>query len=126
MTELQVTETSGDQPAAAAPEIIGDTLTVDSKDGRKLTLIYPGPLAQYDLVNALGAEASENGRLVRMYLPLIYLSAIDGEPIYLPTTLLQARALIGRLGHKGLAALQKGVKVFDERDEKELAEEAKK
>lgn len=123
MSELQVTETSGQ---AAEPVISGDTVTVPMGDGRTLTLTYPGPLAQYDMVQAMGPEAADNARLVRMYLPLIYLSAINGETVSAPTSLLQMRGLVTRLGHKGLAALQKGVSVFDKRDETELAEQAKK
>jgi hypothetical protein len=116
MTELKVTETSG-----AAPAINSDTAVVDVADGRKLTLTYPGPLAQYELVLAIGNEASENTRFVNMCLPLIYLSAIDETPVMLPTSLLQVKALIGRLGHKGLVALAKGVKLFDEKDDVDAA-----
>jgi hypothetical protein len=61
-----------------------------------------------------------------MFLPLIYLTAINEERLSPCTTLLQMRGLVSRLGHKGLAALQKGVKVFDARDENELVEQAKK
>jgi len=118
MTELQVTETSG---AAAAPVLNGDTVVVDVADGRKLTLTYPGPLAQYEIVLAIGNEASENTRFVQMCLPLIYLSGIDAEPIFLPTSLLQVKALIGRLGHKGLAALTNGVKLFDGKEDVQAA-----
>lgn len=125
MTELNVTETSGDKPADELV-ISGDTLSVPVGDGRTLTLSYPGPLAQYDMVQAMGPEAADNARLVRMFLPLIYLTAINGEAISLPTSLLQMRGLVTRLGHKGLAALQRGVKVFDARDESELVEQAKK
>lgn len=123
MTDLNVTETSG-----AKDELVinGDTLTVPVSDGRTLILVYPGPLAQYDMVNAMGAEAADNGRLVRMFLPLIYLTAIDEQRIIPCTTLLEMRGLVTRLGHKGLAALQKGVKAFDERDEKALVSDAKK
>lgn len=128
MTELQVTETSGDDAAAAKDVLVitGDTLTLPVGDGRNLTLTYPGPLAQFDLVNAMGADAADNARLVRMFLPLIYLSAINDEKIPPASSLNQMRALVQRLGHKGLAALQRGVKAFDERDESEAVDAAKK
>jgi hypothetical protein len=126
MSELQVIETSGDVQSPDGIVITGDTLVIDVTDGRKLTLTYPGPLAQFDLVDAMGAAAAENARLVRMYLPLIYLSAIDSQTTLLPTSLREMRALIARLGHKGLAALQRGVKAFDERDENEMIPTAKK
>ncbi|WGS53582.1 hypothetical protein LFL96_21225 [Paraburkholderia sp. D15] len=124
MTDLNVTQSSGDQAAPEGkPTINGNTLVVSVKDGRKLTLTYPGPLAQYKLVRAMGPVESENARLCRMYMPLIYLSAIDETPVLLPTSMLQLDALVERLGHKGLAALQDGVQVFDASDE---TEEAKK
>lgn len=125
MTELNVTETSGDKPSDELV-INGDTLLVPVGDGRTLTLTYPGPLAQYDMVQYMGPEASENGRLVLMYMPLIYLTAIDDQRLSPCTSLLQMRSLVDRLGHKGLQALQRGVKAFDERDKKEATEQAKK
>jgi hypothetical protein len=125
MTELNVTETSGATPSEELV-IAGDALSVPVGDGRVLGLTYPGPLAQYDLVQYMGAEAAENGRLVRMYLPLIYLTSINEERITPSTTLREMRGLVARLGHKGLAALQRGVKVFDARDENELVDQAKK
>jgi hypothetical protein len=124
MTELIVTEKSGDQLASdGKPVISGGTLVISAKDGRKLTLTYPGPLAQYKLVRAMGPVESENARLCRMYMSLIYLSAIDSAPVFIPTSLLEIEGLIERLGHKGLAALQEGVAIFNAEDE---IEEAKK
>lgn len=125
MTELNITETSGEKPEADLV-INGDSLTVPIGDGRTLTLSYPGPLAQYDMVDAMGPRASDNARLVRMYLPLIYLTAIDDQKLTQCTSLLEMRGLVTRLGHKGLAALQRGVNAFDQRDEQGLAEQAKK
>jgi hypothetical protein len=125
-TELEVTESSGTPAADDQLTISGDTLVVTVGDGRSLTLTYPGPLAQFDLVNAMGADAADNARLVRMFLPLIYLSQINEERVPLPSSLLQMRALVNRLGHKGLAALQRGVQAFNERDEDETIAQAKK
>ena len=125
MTDLNVTQTSGDAPSDELV-INGDTLLVPVGDGRTLTLTYPGPLAQYDMVQAMGADAADNGRLVRMFLPLIYLSAINDQRISPCTSLREMRGLIDRLGHKGLQALQRGVNAFNERDEKEATEQAKK
>jgi hypothetical protein len=125
MTELNVTETSG-APASEQPlTIVNGTLAVPVKDGRQLTLTYPDPLAQYKIVRAMGPADADNTRLCLMYMPLIYLTAIDQTPVLLPTSLLQIEALIGRLGHMGLAALKKGIKVFDAADENGI-EEAKK
>lgn len=126
MTELQVTEASGDAVVEDKIVITGDTLVVPAGNDRTLTLTYPGPLAQFDLVNAMGAEAADNARLVRMFLPLIYLSQINEERVPLPSSLLQMRALVNRLGHAGLAALQRGVRAFDERDAEETITQAKK
>lgn len=125
MTDLNVTQTSGEKPNDELV-ITGDTLEISVGDERTLTLSYPPPLAQYDLVQAMGAETADNTRLVRMYMPLVYLSAINGEKVSPCTSLLQMRSLITRLGHKGMAALQRGVNAFDKRDEQELLDQAKK
>jgi hypothetical protein len=124
-TELNVTETSGAAAAVQPLTIVNGTLVVPVKDGRRLTLTYPDPLAQYKIVRAMGPMDADNTRLCLMYMPLIYLTAIDETPVLLPTSLLQIEALIGRLGHKGLAALKAGIKVFDAADE-EAVDEAKK
>ena len=125
MTELNVTETSGDKPSDELV-INGDMLMVPVGDGRTLTLKYPAASAQFRMVQYMGPEAADSARLTRMFSPLIYLSAIDDQPITMCTSLLQMYALVDRLGHKGLMALNRGVRIFDERDEKEFVDQAKK
>lgn len=78
--------------------------TVTDEKGRKLTFKRPGPLAQYQIVEAMG-DAASNGTLMQMVNPLIYVVAIDGEPVYLPANRREVDALILKLGDEGLAAL---------------------
>ena len=44
-----------------------------------------------------------------MVTPLIWISAIDGEPVSLPTNKLQLNALIQSVGDEGLEAVVKGI-----------------
>ena len=105
MTALTLNESG---PAAqliarAAAEVI----LTDAK-GRKITLKKPGILAQYRIVDMLG-DSAQNQAYMRMVLPLIYVSAIDGEYAPLPATKLQLEALIQGLGEEGVDAVMKGI-----------------
>ena len=84
-------------------------ITVTDSSGRVLTLKEPSVLAPYDLVEMLGAQASENHIYMSMVFPLLYLSAIDGEQVLQPTKKSEIKALIQRLGHDGVKTLRKGV-----------------
>ncbi len=84
-------------------------VVVDDERGRKITLQKPGILAQYRLVEAMGAERAANERLYMMVMPLTYVAAIDGDPIAPPTSYLGIEALIQRLDQEGLEAVLKGV-----------------
>jgi hypothetical protein len=107
MTTLTVNE-SGQTPSQHAVEKAAKTVQVVDSRGRKITLKKPNVLAQYDLIEALG-ETAKNDVYVAMALPLIYVTHIDGDPDNVPTTKLQVRALIQRLGEDGVNAVMAGV-----------------
>jgi hypothetical protein len=98
-----------DVPAAPTPseqlvrQANAETTVTDDR-GRKLTFKRPGPLAQFQIVEAMG-DAATNGTLMQMVNPLIYVVAIDGEPVFLPAKRSEVDALILKLGDEGLAAL---------------------
>ncbi len=95
----------------AVTELMGHAaqeVVVTDAQGRKITLKKPGILAQYRLVEALGAERADNNRLYMMVMPLTYVAAIDGDPVVLPANYLQMEALIQRLDEAGLEAVMKG------------------
>lgn len=79
--------------------------TVTDEKGRKILLRKPGPLAQYRLVLAVGAEAAANQTYMQMINPLIYVASIDGDPVHPPATLREVEALIQRLDDDGLGAV---------------------
>jgi hypothetical protein len=83
-------------------------VVTDSK-GRRITLKKPGVLAQYRLIEALGGSAS-NETLVAMTMPIIYVAAIDGDPVYMPAKRSDVDATITILGDEGLEAVMLGLK----------------
>lgn len=86
--------------------------------GRKIKLVRPSALAQYDLALAVGVDAADNTTFMRMAMPLLYVAAIDGDPVFFPATMLQVRSLIGLLDHEGLEAVMNGVmETFGQTDE---------
>jgi hypothetical protein len=84
------------------------TFEVTDARGRRFTLRKPGVLAQYRLVETLG-ESAENKVYMGMVLPLIYVSAIDGQPEALPMTKMEVEVLITRLDEDGINAVMAGV-----------------
>lgn len=75
------------------------------EDGRTLTVRKPGVLAQYRLIEAVGPEAAANQTYMQMINPLLYLGAIDDDPVHLPVSKREVEALIYRLDDDGLGAL---------------------
>jgi len=91
----------------------------DVKDstGRVITLKKPGFLAHFKIVETVGAELAPNEVYMRMVNPLIYVIAIDGDPVVTPTNKIQIDALITRLGDHGYIAITKGLNEhFGEQD----------
>ncbi len=88
---------------AAAAEV----LVVDTK-GRSITLKKPGVLAQFRLVKILG-ESAKNEVYMGMIMPMIFISAIDGQVVPFPNTELEIEALIQRLDEDGVSAVMQGV-----------------
>lgn len=83
------------------------TVTVTDAKGRAIVLRKPGVLAQYRLVETLGASAS-NEVYMSMVLPLIYIESIDGDVVSTAKRL-QIDALIQRLDEEGIKAVMEGV-----------------
>ncbi|HCA26553.1 MAG TPA: hypothetical protein DEP05_02740 [Betaproteobacteria bacterium] len=89
---------------------------VDDENGRRITLKKPGVLAQYRLIEALG-DAAKNDVYMGMVLPLIFVAAIDGDPVFQPASKREIEALIQRLDEAGVSAVMNGVSAhFGESD----------
>ncbi|MFZ6727337.1 hypothetical protein ACO0K2_17735 [Undibacterium sp. MH2W] len=93
--------------------------------GRNITLKKAGTLAQYRLVEALGASAS-NSTYMAMVFPLIYVHAIDGSIVAPPSSKGEIEALIQRLDDEGVKAVMEGVSGnFGSKSEKESIDQLK-
>jgi len=121
MSETTVTLNPTEQLVAAAQQ----TFDVTDSRGRVITLRKPGVLAQFRLVEALG-ETARNTTYVNMVLPLLFVSAIDAEPVGQLTNKLQVEGLIQRLDDPGLEAVMKGVEAHFGKQDAEADREALK
>lgn len=83
-------------------------VVVKDSAGRAITLKKPGVLAQYRLVEVLGDSAA-NRTYVNMVMPVIYVAAIDGEAVYVPSKKSEVEALIQQLDEHGLDAVMQGI-----------------
>ncbi len=84
---------------------------VTDKRGRVITLRKPPFIAQFDLIDALGASAG-NETYRGMVTPLLYVAAIDAESVSRPTTKNQLRALAQRLDEDGFVAVGEGIQQY--------------
>jgi hypothetical protein len=110
--KLQMNTAAAAEPTASEALIAKAAANVELVDelNRKLVIRKPGVLATYRMVEALGPEKSQNATLVNMYLPLVFLVSIDGEPIGFPNNPLEVDAIVTALGDEGLDTLLEGVK----------------
>ena len=127
MSDVKV-EISKATPPAATPsqQILAkaqDSIVVVDARGRQITLRKPGVLGQFRLVEALGKTA-ENIVYLNMALPIIFVAAIDGEPVIPPATKLEIEALLQRLDEDGLEAVEKGAAQHWRRSDPEADKEA--
>lgn len=83
--------------------------SVTDSTGRVIKIKKPGVLAQYRLVEIVGADAAKNEVYMSMVLPLIYVSEIDDKPLPQPRSKVEVDALIQRLDEAGIEAVMKGV-----------------
>ena len=84
-----------------------EAVITDAK-GRSIKLKQPNVLAQYQLVEVLGAVAG-NSHYMAMATPLTYVAAIDGELIARPKTKREFEALVQQLDNEGLLAVLEGI-----------------
>jgi hypothetical protein len=109
MTKVTVLDTAS-TPSAQVTAAAAETFQVTDKRGRSLTIKRPNLLRQFDLLEALGSDLAENATYRLFVTPIIYLTAIDNEPLAPPMTLLQVKALIQRLDTDGFEALSAAIR----------------
>jgi hypothetical protein len=105
MTHLKVTVNPSEQVIAKA---VAEVTITDAR-GRSIKLKKPGVLAQFRLVEILG-DTSKNETYMNMVLPMIYVAAIDDEPVYQPASKREVEALIQRLDEDGVSAVISGAR----------------
>ena len=104
MADIKIHENaSAELTAQALAEV-----AVTDASGRSITLRKPGVLAQYRLVKILG-DAAKNEVYMGMVLPLIFVTAIDGDAVTQPRGKREVEALIERLDENGISAVVAGV-----------------
>jgi hypothetical protein len=103
------TVTINEAPSAQLVQAAAKQVVISDAKGRSITLSRPGVLAQFRLIESVGPETAKNEVYMGMVLPLIFVTDIDGEPVFQPANKLQLEALIQRLGDEGVEAVHKGV-----------------
>lgn len=91
---------------APLPKAMPDSVT-DSR-GRVLALRKMGALEKLRLFKACGVHASNEPYLGTAMLA-VYVSAIDGVPVPMPTSDAQIEARVAKLGDEGLEAVGKAL-----------------
>lgn len=109
MTQPKLTiKESGQTPSEQAIAAASKTVTVTDPRGRKITIMKPNVLRQFDLIEML-EETAKNEVYVSMVLPLIYITEIDGVPVLPMSNKIQIRALIQQLGEDGINCVMTSV-----------------
>ena len=109
MAGARITKGAGVTPTESLVSAALLEVNVTDAAGKVITLKKPNALAQYRIVKVVGGETAANQTLMMMYMPLLYVAAIDGDPVGFPTSERQLEALITRLDDPGLAAVMQGV-----------------
>lgn len=93
--------------AEVVAKATAETSVTDAR-GRVITLKKPGVLAQYRLVELMG-DSAKNEVYMGMVLPLIFVTAIDGDAVTQPRGKREVEALIERLDEDGISAVSVAV-----------------
>ncbi len=103
-----VTMHEGEKASEALVRQAAQPVDVTDAAGHTIRLRKPGVLAQFRLVEALGT-AAQNQVYMGMVLPLLFVAAIDGQPVAEPGSKGEIEALIVRLDEDGVQAVMLGV-----------------
>lgn len=79
--------------------------SVTDRTGRVIALKKPPILQQYNIILAVGPEVARNDTYMQLVTPLLWVSAIDGDPVATPKTKAMLDALIQRLDEHGVEAV---------------------
>jgi len=117
---------SADSPSEEMVKKAREEVLAEDANGHIITLRKPGVLAQFRMVEMLG-QTAENQTYMGMVFPIMYVSAIDGEPVASPSTKRELEALIQRLDEEGISAVALKVnETWGEANPEEAKAEVKK
>jgi len=114
MTKLTVNPPAARAPAATASpsaQVMAkatESWEVEDTSGRTIQLRKPGMLAQFRLVEMLG-DSSKNQVYLAMVTPLLYITAIDDDPVTPVLKKSELEALIQRLDESGVEAVHNAI-----------------
>lgn len=103
--EVTINHTAETPSQQLAKSIAVDVTATDAR-GRVFTLRKPGPIAKLRFIEAMG-ESSSNPLWVGIVSQLMYVAAIDGEPIATPRAKTEIEALYQRIDDDGMEAIAK-------------------
>ena len=103
----KVTVHANQTPSAEVVAKATAEATVTDSQGRAITLRKPGVLAQYRLIEIVG-DSAKNEVYMGMVLPIIYVSAINGEAVSQPSSKRELEAIIQLLDDHGVNAVMTG------------------
>jgi hypothetical protein len=83
---------------AALPDVV-------HAGGKSINIQKPGVLAQFRIVEIVGAKTAMNAVYMDMLMPVQWVTHIDGVEIPQPQTRLELDALIQRLGEEAIVAI---------------------
>jgi len=101
MTKLTIKATTPSEAIvkqAALSEVI-------QAGGKTINIQKPGVLAQFRIVEIVGAKTAMNAVYMDMLMPVQWVTHIDGAEIPQPQTRLELDALIQRLGEEAIVAI---------------------
>ncbi|WGJ16134.1 hypothetical protein QEV83_07795 [Methylocapsa sp. D3K7] len=117
-------ETEGSQTAMRAPSIAerikADANRIEYENdvtGRRIGVRQLDFLAVHDLTVDVGGELASNGPAFNQILAVASVAEIDGDPVDIPASHLQVRAIMKRLGFHGVKAAMSAVSRFGGLDE---------
>ncbi len=101
MTKVTVNPQTAPQPAGQVVAQAATEVQVPDTRGRVITMRKPNPITRLRFIDAMG-ESSSNRLWAANVWPLMYVAAIDGQPLPTPSNKSQIEALYQRLDEDGL------------------------
>lgn len=81
-------------------------VTVTDGKGRSITLMKPGIVWYFRMMKMIGDYPQ---RYINLAYPMMFVTAIDGDPVGFPNSEAEIDAVISRLGDEGVSAVLVGV-----------------